>query len=323
MIRTAGTSFNPLLIHGGVGLGKTYLLEATVRGLRAAHSRLSVIWITAEGFTNGFLESMRAGTLGAFRTRYRGAGALAVDDVHFLAGTRATQSEFLHTFNALHERGAPIILTADQHPRQISRLTEEIVTRFLGGMVVRLEPPDLTTRRAMLQATSEARGIKLPEPVLTYMAEHVRCSIRELQGALSTVLAHAVLTGEHLDLSLVRNALRELIRHDKSAIGLREVEQAVCRLFQIEPEALKSDSRARLVAYPRMLAMYLARKHTESSYGTIGQYFGGRNHSTVISAEKKVERWIRDEEHRGLLPGFESVTDLLASLERTLNAPIN
>jgi chromosomal replication initiator protein len=319
MIRTAGAAFNPLLIHGGVGLGKTCLLEATVQGLKDAHFKLNVLWITAEGFTNSFLESMRAGALGPFRARYRGAGALAVDDVHFLAGTRATQNEFLHTFNALLERGAPIILTADQHPRQISRLTEELVTRLLGGMVVRLEPPDLATRRGVLQASAEARGIKLPEAVLEYMAQHLRSSIRELQGALNTLMAHSTLTGKLLDLSLARNALRETIHHDTSAIGLRDVEQAVCKLFQVDPETLKSDSRVRNVAYPRMLAMYLARRHTGCPYNTIGQHFGGRNHSTVMSAEKKVGQWIRDEEQRGLLPGFESVTHLIDELERSLN----
>ncbi|WP_165233376.1 chromosomal replication initiator protein DnaA [Aquisphaera insulae] len=320
MIATAGTSFSPLLIHGGVGLGKTHLLEATAHGLRQAHPGLNVVWMTAEAFTNGFLDAMRAGTLANFRARYRNLGALAIDDIHFLATTRATQGEFLHTFNALSERGVPIILTADQHPRRIGKLSDELITRFLGGMVVKLEAPDLPTRRAILEARSAARGVSVPAAVLDYIAEHLRASVRELEGALHSVIAHALLTGKRLDLTLAKTALRDTIRHTAAAIALRDVERAVCDLFQVEPDALKSDSRARAVAYPRMLAMYLARKHTGAAYSEIGRFFGGRNHSTVISAEKKVAGWLRDEATSGLLPGFESASDLLAELERSLGA---
>ncbi|MGA2700803.1 MAG: chromosomal replication initiator protein DnaA [Isosphaeraceae bacterium] len=320
MIHTAGKAFNPLVIHGGVGLGKTHLLEAISQGLRVVHPGLNVLSITAEAFTNSFLESMRAGTLGGFRTRYRRLGALAVDDVHFLAGTRATQNEFLHTFNSLIDHGAPIILTADQHPRRISRLTEELVTRFLGGMVVKLELPDLATRRAILQARSEGRGVSVPDTVLDYIAEHLRSSVRELEGAIHSVIVHALLTGKRLDMVLAKAALRDTIHHTAQAVGLRDVERAVCQLFQIDPEALKSDSRARALAYPRMLAMYLARKHTGAAYSEIGRHFGNRNHSTVISADKKVQGWLRDEQQNALLPGFETIADVLADLERTLGA---
>jgi chromosomal replication initiator protein len=217
-----------------------------------------------------------------------------MDDVHFLAGTRATQNEFLHTFNSLIDRGAPIILTADQHPRQISRLTEELVTRFLGGMVVKLEIPDLATRRAIVLALSAARGVNVLGTVLDDIAEHLRSSVRELEGAIQGVIAHALLTGERLDLGLAGAALRDTIRHTAQAVGLRDVERAVCQLFQIDPEALKSDSRARALAYPRMSAMYLARKHTGAAYSEIGHYFGDRNHSTVVSADKKVQGWLKD-----------------------------
>lgn len=318
MIHGAGSVFNPLVIHGGVGLGKTHLLEAIAQGLRQAHPGLNVMFITAEAFTNNFLDAMRAGTLAAFRARYRGAGALVIDDIHFLAGTRATQGEFLHTFNALVEKGAPIVLTADQHPRRITRLTDELATRFLGGMVVKLDTPDPATRRAILQAKSSARGVSVPAAVIDYIAEHVRASVRELEGALHSVIAHALLSGKRIDLPLARAALRDTIRHTAQAVGLRDVERAVCQLFQLDPEALKSDSRARAVAYPRMLAMHLARKHTGAAYSEIGRYFGGRNHSTVISAEKKVLGWLKDEQQGGLLPGFETIADVLADLERSL-----
>lgn len=320
MAAAAGASFNPLVIHAGVGLGKTHLLEGIGQALRVRHPGVRVIQVTAEAFTNGFLDAMRSGTLSSFRAKFRGAGALAIDDVHFLASKRATQDEFLHTFNALMSTGAPIILTSDQHPRQVAKLTDELATRFLGGMVVKLDAPDANTRRAILKAKAAARGVDVPEPVIAYVAEHLRASVRELEGALHSLIAHAVLTGKRLDLNLAKSALRDTIRHTAQAVALKDVERAICQLFQIDADALKSDSRARASAYPRMLAMYLARKHTGAAYSEIGRFFGGRNHSTVISAEKKVVAWLKDEERNGLLAGFETVSDVLATLERSLGA---
>jgi chromosomal replication initiator protein len=316
--QTLGVSFNPLLIHGGVGLGKTHLLEGVGSGIRARHPGVKVVQLTAEVFTNTFLDAMRAGALASFRAKYRNAGALIVDDVHFLASTRATQSEFLHTFNALLSAGAPIILSADKHPRLITKLTDELVTRFLGGMVVRLEPPDLDTRRVLLKTKSLAKGIELPEPIIDYIAEHLRASVRELEGALQTLAAHARLNDKRLDLALAKVALRDTIRHTAQAIAIKDIEQAVCGLFAVDPEALRSEGRARTLAHPRMLAMYLARKYTGASYSEIGRYLGGRNHSTVISAEKKVLAWIQEEKRHGLLGGFESVSDVLAVLEHKI-----
>jgi chromosomal replication initiator protein len=318
MAQSAGRTFNPLVIYGAIGLGKTHLLEGVAHALRQSHPNLHVAQFTAETFTNSFLDAMRTGSLTGFRSRYRNAGGLIVDDVHFLAAKKATQDEFLHTFNAIFDKGAPIVLAADQHPRLITRLTDELVTRFLGGMVVKIELPDLATRRAILEARARARGMDVPEAVLIYIAEHLRSSIRELEGALNTVLAQAILTGKQLDLSAAKTALRDTIRHTTRSVQLRDIEQAVCQLFGVSADALKSDNRARALAYPRMMAMYLARKHIGASYSEIGQFFGGRNHSTVISAEKKVESWLRAEERTGLLPGFETVGDLVSDLERML-----
>ena len=320
VVQSSGTTFNPLVIHGGVGMGKTHLLEAIGQAMRARHPGLKLIQTTAEAFTNSFLDAMRTGTLTAFRSRFRGAEALIVDDVHFLAAKRATQDEFLHTFNALSAAGVPIVMAADQHPRKIARLTDELATRFLGGMVVKLDAPDLATRRAILKAKAKARGVDVPDAVLGYVAEHLRASVRELEGALHSLIAHALLTGKRLDLALARTALRDTIRHTAQAVGLRDVERAVCQLFEVEAEALKSQGRTRALTYPRMLGMYLARKHVGAAYSEIGRYFGGRNHSTVISAEKKVLGWLRDEGQAPLLAGFETVSDVVSALERTLNA---
>jgi len=186
--------------------------------------------------------------------------------------------------------------------------------------VVKMDAPDPTTRRAILKAKALARGVDVPEAVLGYIAEHLRASVRELEGALHSLIAHAVLSGKRLDLNLARAALRDTIRHTAAAVGLKDVERAVCQLFQIEPDALRSDSRARVTSHPRMLAMYLGRKHTGAAYSEIGRFFGGRNHSTVISAEKKVIGWIKDEQQSPPLAGFETLAEVLASLERALGA---
>ncbi len=320
MAANPGSGFNPLVIQGGVGLGKTHLLEGIGAALRAARPGLKVIQTTAEGFTNAFLEAMRAGSLNAFRARYRGAGALIVDDVHFLTAKRATQDEFLHTFNALVAEGVPIVLATDQHPRQILKLTDELVTRFLGGMVVRLDAPDPATRKEILRSKARARGVDVPESVLAYVADHLRASVRELEGALHSLIAHATLTGKRLDLALAKSALRDTIRHTARAVGLKDVERAVCSLFAVTADELGRAGRARAIAYPRMMAMYLARKHVGASYSEIGRFFGGRNHSTVISAEKKVKGWLAAETRMALLDGFETTAEILASLERSLGA---
>ena len=320
MAQSAGASFNPLVIHGGIGLGKTHLLEGVAQTLRARHPGMNVLQITAESFTNTFLDAMRHGALHAFRMKYRAVGALLIDDVHFLAAKRATQDEMLHTFNALMAEGAPIVMTTDQHPKLITKLPDELVTRFLAGMVVRVDPPDLATRQAILRAKAESRGVELPQAVVNYIAENLRASVRELEGAMNSVLAHAQLSGKRIDLNLAKSALRDTIRHTAQAVALRDVERAVCQLFQIDADTLKSEGRSRAVSYPRMLAMYLARKHTGCAYSEIGRFFGGRNHSTVIAAEKKVGLWLREEKRNGVLAGFETASDILSALEQALGA---
>lgn len=320
MIQSGGRTFNPLVIHGGVGLGKTHLLEAIAVGLRGAHPGLNVLHVSAETFTNGFLEAMRTSSLSTFRNRYRNAAALIIDDVHFLAAKRATQDEFLFTFNALIERGAAIILSSDQHPRKIAKLTDELATRFLGGMVVKLDAPDVETRKAILRSKIRSRGAIVPPGVVDYIAENVKTSVRELEGALHCVLAQAALMGKSVTMTAARAALRETIRNTNQVVALRDVENAVRAYFHLDADGLKSDSRVRTLAYPRMLAMYLARKHAGLSYSEIGRYFGGRNHSTVMSAEKKVIGWLKAETTNPLLPGFDNVVDILADLEATLGA---
>jgi chromosomal replication initiator protein len=190
MVRSFGGSYNPLVIHAGVGLGKTHLLEGVAHGLRARRLGLRLVQITAEAVTNNFLDALRTSALSGFRARHRGADALVVDDIQFLAAKRATQDEFLHTFNALINEGVPIIVAADQHPRLIIRLPDELATRLLGGMVVKMEAPDPMTRGAILRAKAGARGVVVPDAVIGYIAAHLRTSVRELEGALHSLIAH-------------------------------------------------------------------------------------------------------------------------------------
>jgi chromosomal replication initiator protein len=318
MAQKAGSTFNPLLLYSGVGLGKTHLLRGIHTALRIHHPTLVALYLTAEAFTNAFLDAMRAGSLAGFRNRHRKVGALLLDDAQFLAAKRATQDEFLHTFNNLLSIGAPVVLATDQHPRRIAGLNEELVSRFLGGLTVKLEAPDLVTRRAILSAKAKLRDVELPDPVLDFIGGALRSSVRELEGALCTVISHARLTEKKIDLDLAKVVLRDTMRQTSQTLVLQDVEQAVCELFDVGPDTLKSEGRSRVVVYPRMLAMFLARKHTGAAYADIGRYFGGRNHSTVIAAEKKVNTWLRDEAQSKLLAGFETVADALHMLERML-----
>ena len=318
LAESLGGAFNPLVIQGGIGLGKTHLLEGIASAIRGRHPGIRLIHLTAEAFTNEYLGALRNSTLTAFRSRYRAAEALVIDDVHFLSAKRSTMEEFQHTFDVLVAAGAPIVLASDQHPRLIPKLSDELATRMLGGMVVKLDCPDPSTRRSILKAKALARGVELPEAVASYIAEHLRASVRELEGALHSVLAHATLAGRRLDVPLAKSALRDTIRHTATAVALKDIERAVCGLFDLSAELLKSDGRAKSVTHPRMLAMYLARKHTGAAYSEIGRYFGGRNHSTVISAEKKVRSWLDAEQRQYLLAGFETVADALLAAEQSL-----
>jgi chromosomal replication initiator protein len=318
MVQSLGNAFNPLFVHGGIGLGKSHLLEAIGGAFLARRRGWNLVQVTAESFTNRFLEAMRSGTLNAFRARFRNADALLIDDVHFLAAKRATQLEFLHTFNALHAAGRPIVLSADQHPVAISKLSEELATRFVSGMVVKIEPADFALRRAIVRAKAAARGIELPSEVTDYVAEHIRSSVRELEGALQSLLATATLLGSRIDMALARQTLRDLVSQPRQTLTLLEIERVVERHFQLEPGCLGTASRQRTIANARALAMFLARRHLATAYGDIGRHFGGRNHSTVIAAEKRVREHLERNAHLRTNEGQVRITEVLANLERAL-----
>jgi chromosomal replication initiator protein len=283
------------VLHGPTGTGKTHLLEGIYAGLRKRHADWRVCFVTAEDFTNRFLHAMHVGKLGGFRKHFRECDALLVDDLHFLAKKKVTQEEFLHTFDALHADGRQLVVACDCHPKLADELAPELIDRLLGGAVWGLTPPDADTRLEILRARSERAERALPEDVLAFLAEQLRGNVRELEGALHSVQHFSRVAGRPVDLALAREALGDLLRHAVRVVQLADVDRAVCRALRLEGGALQSKQRAWAVSHPRMLAMFLARKHTAAAYSEVGQHFGGRNHSTVVAAEKKVRQWLRDD----------------------------
>jgi chromosomal replication initiator protein len=317
-VEQPGQAANPLVLHGPVGTGKTHLLEGIYAGLRRARAEARVVYVTAEDFTNRFVQAMRTGQLAPFRRHFRECDALLVDDLHFLASKKATQEEFLHTFDALLADGRQLVVTCDCHPRLADEFTPELTDRLLGGAVWGLAPPDADTRLAILRARSAAGSAAVPEDVLALLAGRLRGNVRELEGALQSLGHYARVTGRPIDLGLAQEALADLLRHAVRAVRLADVDAAVCRALRLEAGALQSKGRGWAVSHPRMLAIYLARKHTAAAYSEVGAYFGGRNHSTAVAAEKKVRRWLAEDAELTLGERRLLVREVIERAEREL-----
>jgi len=301
-----------------VGTGKTHLLEGIYGGLRRSQPTWRVCYVTSEDFTNRFVQAMRLGKLGAFRKFFRECDALLVDDLHFLASKKATQEEFLHTFDTLLADGRQMVLSCDCHPRLADDFTPELTDRLLGGAVWGLTPPDAETRLHILRVKSLQSQPALPEDVLKFLASQLRGNVRELEGAIHSVRHFGRVTGRPVNVSLVREALVDLLRHAVRVVQLADVDGAVCAVLRLETGALQSKGRAWAVSHPRMVAMFLARKHTASSYSDIGAHFGGRNHSTAVAAEKKVRQWMQTEAELALGQRRIRVREIVERVERDL-----
>jgi chromosomal replication initiator protein len=293
VVEAPGDGANPLVLYGPVGTGKTHLLEGVYAGLRRANPRWRIHFATAEEFTNRFVQSMRLGKLGVFRKYFRECEVLLIDDLHFLAGKKATQEEFLHTFDDLLAEGHQIVVACDCHPRLADDFSPELTDRLLGGVVWGLAPADAETRLTILRAKAAYGGGTPPsEEVLQFLAQQLRGNVRELEGALHSARHYAQVTSRTLDIPLVREALADLLRHAVRVVQLADIDRAVRAALRMEHGALQAKGRAWSVSHPRMLAMYLARKHTAAAYSAIGGHFGGMNHSTAVAAEKKVRQWL-------------------------------
>ncbi len=320
VVEAPGQGPNPLVLHGPVGTGKTHLLEGIYAGLRRAQPEWRVVFVAAEDFTNRFVQAMRLGKLGAFRKHFRQCDALLVDDLSFLAKKPATQEEFLHTFDALQADGRQLVVTCDCHPRLADDFGPELTDRLLGGAVWGLTPPDADTRLALLRTKAAPERPPLPDDVLQDVAGQLRGNVRELEGALHTLRHYSRVAGKPVDRGLAREALAELFRHSVRAVRLADVDRAVCQALRLDAGALQTKERAWAVSHPRMLAVFLARKHTSASYSEIGQYFGGRNHSTAVAAEKKVRQWLQVNGELTLGQQHLRVRDVVELAERILLA---
>ena len=284
-----GGSYNPFFLHGSVGLGKTHLLQAVAHRLRSGGVS-NIVTISCASFTNDFIAALSSQKIDEFRTRYRDAGALLIDDIQFLCDKEATQEEFFHTFNEIYNQERQIFLTSDAPPSQIMGLSQRLVSRFRLGLVVQMDPPDLETRMAIIQRKAEARGIEIPPDVVEVMAQRVRDNIRELEGAVLRVESMARHENQSISIENVTRTLDELLGDASTRIDLRKIEELVCEEFVVTTSELHSARRTRSIVLPRQVCMYLGRRFTDCSLGEIGQYFGGRDHSTVLHSIEKIRQ---------------------------------
>ncbi len=285
-----GAQYNPLFIHGACGLGKTHLLQGLCRRFIEKHPTKRWMYLTGEEFTNEFLAALRANKLDSFRRKVRDLDLLVIDDVHFLGGKKATQEEFLHTFNAIEAMGRQVVMASDNHPKLIEEFGESLVNRFVSGMVVRIDPPNVTTRSDILRALAVRAGLTLSEEVIGWIARRVTQNVRELEGAMIRIGAHVRLTGRAADVATAQSALGDLDRQLVAPVRPENILGAVCQYFALEHKDLMSGRRQRTISLARSVAMYLIRRMAKLSFPEIGARMGKRNHSTVISACRRIER---------------------------------
>jgi len=285
-----GAQYNPLFIHSGCGLGKTHLLQGLCKRFQKHHPTKRWAYLTGEEFTNEFLTALRANKLDGFRRRMRDLDLLAIDDVHFLSGKKATQEEFLHTFNAVEAMGRQLVMASDSHPKMIEEFGESLINRFVSGMVVRIDPPNFNTRCEILRSLALRTGFILTDEVTGWIARRVTQNVRELEGAVTRMAAHVRLSGRDPDVVMAQDALGDLDRQLVIPVRPDAVLKAICNYFGVETKDLMSGRRQRTISLARSVSMYLVRKTAKLSFPEIGQRMGKRNHSTVISACRRIER---------------------------------
>lgn len=288
-----GQRFNPLYIHGPTGVGKTHLLEATYSEVRRTQPGLNVIYLSSESFTNYFTQALGSRTVPSFRQRFRNVDVLLVDNIEFLDNKRATQEEFLHTVVQVIENGGQLVVSGDRHPRLLTKHREELTTRFMSGLVCRIETPAEDTRQRITAALALPMKDSFTRDTLDYVARRCRKNVREIQGALNCLHGHFTLSRQRITVSRAREILGDMERECRMLVRIKDVEKVVCDAFGLTTTDMRSKSRRKAVSCPRALAMFVARKLTKSAYREIGMYFGGRDHSTVVAAEKRVQRWIK------------------------------
>ena len=289
-------AYNPLFIYGKVGLGKTHLLQAIGHYI-TENSELTFTYLSSEQFTNELINAIRDDKTTAFRRRYRNTDVLLVDDIHFLAGKERTQEEFFHTFNALHEAHKQIVLSSDRSPIEIPTLEKRLQSRFEWGLIADIQPPDLETRIAILKKKAEIENMELPDEVATFIAERIKTNIRKLEGCLVRITAHSSLFKEKIDMNSVKEILKGILPEEKPRpITVELVQKTVSKYYKIKESTIKGKKRSRSIAFPRQIAMYLCRELTEDSFPEIGAKFGGKDHTTVMYAYRKIVEQAKKDE---------------------------
>jgi chromosomal replication initiator protein len=283
-----GAAYNPLFIYGGVGLGKTHLMHAAGNLLKANQSNANVAYVHSERFVSDMVKSIENNAMDKFKSYYRSVDALLIDDIQFFAGKNQSQEEFFHTFNTLLETGSQIIITSDKFPKEINNLQERLISRFESGLTVRIDPPELETRVAILKNKARKNNIELSDEVAFLVAKKIRSNVRELEGALHRLVASSRFTHREIDLDLAKDTLQDLTLFQERKISIDNIQKTVAEFYSMRVSDLKSKRRNRQVARPRQIAMALAKELTSLSLPDIGDAFGGRDHTTVIHACKKV-----------------------------------
>ncbi len=284
-----GESYNPLYLHGGVGLGKTHLIHAISNEL-SQKPNIKIAYRTGEHFTNELIKAIGSRSTDQFRERYRKLDVLIVDDVQFIAGKTSTQEEFFHTFNALHEIQKQIILVSDRNPHDMSHLEERLRSRFNWGLVADIQPPNLETRLAILASKAELAGITLDQDVSYLLGSRITNNVRELEGALTRLTAFSHLTKQSIDIDMAKNVLREQLHAVVRSVSIEDIQKKIADYYGIAPKEMKSNKRSRNIAFPRQVAMYASKELTQSSLPEIGSAFGGRDHTTVLYAHRKIDK---------------------------------
>jgi chromosomal replication initiator protein len=292
--KNPGTQYNPLFIYGGVGLGKTHLMHAVGYEMLKTVSKQKILYVTSEKFTNDYINAISQKRMEEFKKTYRDVGGLLIDDIQFLAGKEGTQEEFFHTFNELRDKGKQIIITSDRPPKEIPAIEQRLVSRFEWGMVADIQAPDLETRMAILRAKMEKKGIVISEDILFYIAESIQNNVRELEGALNRLAVYQQMENKALFLEQAKNILASVIASKKRITSAKKIASMVAEFYNITMDDLIKQSRKKEFVKPRQIAMYLVRKELDNSFPSIGDFFGNRDHSTVMHAVEKIERIIKE-----------------------------
>lgn len=303
------TSFNPLFIYGGVGLGKTHLIHAIGNKILERFPDKRVVYISSDAFTVEFVEAIQGDTVNEFSSFYKSMDALIIDDIQFLVGKEKTQDLFFQIFNTLHQSGKQVVLSSDKPPKDLKGLNERLISRFSWGLSADIQPPDFETRVAILKNKSEVYGINLSREILEYIAQNITSNIRELEGCLIKLLANASLTSKEIDFDLVKKTVKEVSTNKQVNISIELITKVVCEYFNLEENKLREKNRRKEIVLARQVAMYLSKQLTKSSLKTIGLHFGGRDHSTVIHSQTSIET---------LIVGDQKMKEIIDSLKNKI-----